>query len=132
MNEVDYKDLDLLRRYVGDRGKIEARRKASFTDRPLAVLVNRDTTGAAEVLAAILQRSRRATVLGERTRGQAALSLWPLPLADGSELRLAAVRNLFADGSPLPAWVSPDVAVPDDAASLADGRDALLESALSR
>ncbi|MEZ4504092.1 MAG: 30S ribosomal protein S18 [Dehalococcoidia bacterium] len=27
INVVDYKDLDLLRRYVGDRGKIEPRRK---------------------------------------------------------------------------------------------------------
>lgn len=28
VNEVDWKDLELLRRYVGDRGKIEPRRKA--------------------------------------------------------------------------------------------------------
>ena len=33
VNEVDYKDLDLLRRYVGDRGKIEARRKAGVCAR---------------------------------------------------------------------------------------------------
>lgn len=33
INVVDYKDLDLLRRYVGDRGKIEARRKAGVCAR---------------------------------------------------------------------------------------------------
>jgi len=29
IDTVDYKDLDLLRRYVGDRGKVEPRRKSS-------------------------------------------------------------------------------------------------------
>jgi small subunit ribosomal protein S18 len=33
VNEADYKDLELLRRYVGDRGKIEPRRKAGVCAR---------------------------------------------------------------------------------------------------
>jgi len=33
INVVDYKDLELLRRYVGDRGKIEPRRKVGVCSR---------------------------------------------------------------------------------------------------
>ena len=98
----------------------------------VTVLVNRSTAGAAELLASVLQRAKRALVLGEVTRGQAAIAVLPLTLADGSEVRLAASRNLFADGSPLPNWVTPDVQIPDDLSVLTQGRDVLLEAVLGR
>lgn len=38
VNEVDYKDLQLLRRYVGDRGKIEPRRKVGVCSKHQRIL----------------------------------------------------------------------------------------------
>jgi carboxyl-terminal processing protease len=43
----------------------------SFTNFPIALLVNRKTASAAEIIAACLQDHQRAVVIGERTFGQA-------------------------------------------------------------
>jgi carboxyl-terminal processing protease len=45
----------------------------SFTNFPVVVLVNGETTGGAELVAAVLQDNRRALVAGERTRGKASV-----------------------------------------------------------
>ena len=54
---------------------------APFADLPMVVLVNHETTGGAEFIAAALQDNKRALVAGERTRGKATLQrLIPLPV----------------------------------------------------
>ena len=45
----------------------------SFTNFPVVVLVNGETTGGAELVAAVLQDNRRGLVAGQRTRGKASV-----------------------------------------------------------
>lgn len=61
--------------YRGNEGAI-------FGEIPLVVLVNGDTKGGAEMIAAALQDHRRAIVVGQRTCGKASIQT---PLALGSE-----------------------------------------------
>lgn len=96
---------------------------------PVRVLVNASTAGAAEVFALAAGRFG-ARPIGELTRGLADAALLRVPLRDGSELRLAAVRNLFPDGEPLPIRVVPKVEVTDDPAAVARGKDPILDAAL--
>jgi len=48
----------------------EAKAEGTFTNFPIALLVNRKTASAAEIIAACLQDHQRAVVVGERTFGQ--------------------------------------------------------------
>ena len=96
----------------------------SFTNFPVVVLVNGETTGGAELIAAVLQDNRRALLAGQRTRGKASvqrkfsltgevtgLSLTvPVPnmelkLTTGILVRPSG-RNLnrFADSKPADDW----------------------------
>jgi hypothetical protein len=78
------------------------------------VLTNRETRGAAEILAASLQ-AQGALVMGDATEGKAAI-FSEVPLASGSVLRYASAHVYLADGTDL--WdrpVVPDVATATDA-----------------
>src|SRR6185295_10724145 len=48
----------------------DAKAEGTFTNFPIAVLVNRNTASAAEIVAACLQDHQRAVVIGERTYGE--------------------------------------------------------------
>jgi carboxyl-terminal processing protease len=50
---------------------------------PLVVLINQGTAGAAEVAAAALQETRRATLVGVRTYGTGRPKNAPLPVSEG-------------------------------------------------
>src|SRR5205807_920078 len=96
----------------------------SFTNFPVVVLVNGETTGGAELIAAVLQDNRRAVVAGQRTRGKASVQrkfslageVGALPLTvpiANLELKLTtgilirpSGRNLnrFADSTPADDW----------------------------
>lgn len=78
---------------------------------PVAVLVNGETTGAAEALAAVLREARVALILGSSTRG-AAMTATDFPLQDGQRLRIATAPVKLGDGTPLSAQgVQPDIVV---------------------
>ncbi len=96
----------------------------------VVVLTNTATSSAAELLAAVLQHAG-ATVIGEHTYGLADTAVLPLALNDGSELRLAAVRNFFSDDTPIPPRVEPTLLVPDDLNAITQGHDLVLESAIA-
>jgi C-terminal processing protease CtpA/Prc len=49
----------------------EARPPRTFAGFPVVVLINRETIGGAEMMAAVLQDNKRAIVLGQRTKGKA-------------------------------------------------------------
>jgi carboxyl-terminal processing protease len=78
---------------------------------PLVVLVDGGTSGAAEILAAALQGTKRADLIGERTAGRVAQQrLFPLP--DGSALWMSYAYYLSAAGQPIhERGLQPDVVV---------------------
>ena len=69
-----------LQTFAADAGKF-------VTDAPLAVLVNRGTSGAAELAAAALNDNKRADLVGERTFGEGSVQK-TLELPDGAALLL--------------------------------------------
>ncbi|MCC6232466.1 MAG: hypothetical protein IT580_07465 [Verrucomicrobiales bacterium] len=79
---------------------------------PLAILVNRQTRGAAELLAATLRTAASpSVVIGTNTAGQAR-AYRPLPLGDGLELQLAADPIMLPGGTPFPlSGLQPDLTV---------------------
>ena len=100
-------------------------------DGPIFALVNASTSSSAEILVALLEHDHIARVIGEPTRGLAAYAVLPLRLNDGSELRLASVQNYFADDQALAENVMPNRVVPDDLNALTEGKDVLLEEAVT-
>src|SRR5262249_20372731 len=68
---------------------------------PCAVLVNEQTAGAAEALAAVLRQSASSLILGSRTAGRATVAE-EFALKDGTRLRIATAPIRLADGSPFP------------------------------
>lgn len=91
-----------------------------LTSAPLMLLVNAETRGSAEVLAAALRDADRGIVIGSKTAGSAA-GWQEVKLSDGRTLRIATAKivlppsegvmhpiNLFPDG------LTPDVAVKID------------------
>jgi len=64
---------------------------------PMAILVDRGTASAAEVLVGALQDSGRAVVIGSRTFGDASAQS-TIPLPDGSALSLTTARYLTPEG----------------------------------
>ena len=97
----------------------------------LIVLTNSSTASAAELFALILQRGQTARFIGESSYGLCQTALAPLQLLDQSELRLAAVKNLFGDGEPIPSKLEPDYEMVDDLVALEQGHDLVLETAVS-
>ena len=67
---------------------------------PVAVLVNRQTAGAAEALAAVLRETGAGLILGSRTAGQAMVAQ-EFPLKNGERLRIATAPVQLGDGSAL-------------------------------
>lgn len=83
-----------------------------WVDIPMVVLVNSETSGGAELIAAALEDNRRARVVGQRTRGKASIqSLLALPLASAA-LKLTSGVFLRPSGKEL--HRSPDSKLSDD------------------
>ena len=78
---------------------------------PIAILVNRKTQDAAEILAASLRAGKVGLLLGSQTAG--ALSLYrDIPLSSGQILRVAKGEIQFDDGTTMPFdGVVPDIKV---------------------
>lgn len=78
---------------------------------PVAVLVNRQTSGASEALAAVLRDTGAGLLIGGTTAG-AAMVAKEFPLKNGQRLRVAALPVKLGDGSALSAQgVKPDIEV---------------------
>ena len=67
------------------------------TDAPLVVIVNENTAGAAEVLAAALRDTERATIVGTTTMGKGSVQVTKA-LSFGGALRYTAARYNSPDG----------------------------------
>jgi Peptidase family S41 len=82
---------------------------------PLMVLVNGETTGAAEALAAALREADAGLIIGNPTAGLA-MTTRDFPLNNGESLRVATNPVQLGNGAAI-SHVSPDIAVavsPDD------------------
>ncbi|HKI68092.1 MAG TPA: S41 family peptidase, partial [Verrucomicrobiae bacterium] len=78
---------------------------------PLAVLVNHETSGAAEALAAMLREGKVGLIIGVRTAG-GAMMFQAFSLKNGDELRVATAPVKLGDGDPLPMQgIKPDIQV---------------------
>lgn len=83
----------------------------AVTDKPLVVLVNKNTAASAEVLVAALKESQRATVVGATTLGKGSVQI-VRELSFGGALRYTAAYYLTPQGHDIDrVGVSPDVSV---------------------
>lgn len=89
---------------IGRNGRVveryEARAHGSEPDGPLAVLIDRGSASAAEVVAGSLADRRRARLFGTRSYGKGSVQS-VLDLADGSGLKLTVARYSTPSGRPI-------------------------------
>jgi len=87
---------------------------------PLAVLVDRGSASAAEIVAAALRDHRRAILVGQRTFGKALVQAVD-PLSAGAAIKLTTARYLTPAGADISErGVRPDLWAPDDPTTPAD------------
>ena len=92
-------------------GMVSSKAKTEGINLPVTVLVNQQTSAAAEALAAVLRLADRAVILGTNTAGEATMDQI-YPLKTGQSLRIATASVRLANGDLLTtAGVSPDIAV---------------------
>lgn len=92
-------------------GLVKSKDKEDAIKLPVAVLVNRDTSGAAEALAAVLRETGAGLILGARTAGGAMIGQ-EFSLKNGQRLRIATTPVKLGDGSALSAQgLKPDIEV---------------------
>ncbi|TDK21078.1 hypothetical protein E2F46_15380 [Luteimonas aestuarii] len=110
--------------------RLFARPPATVYTGPMVVLVGPATSSSAELLAARLHETGRATLVGQRTRG-AVVGTRGIDLPDGGLLHVGMLVMTTADGALLEkTGVAPDVQVADDWAAIREGRDPALAKAL--
>ena len=90
-------------------GSAHATKKADAIAAPVAILVNSQTAGAAEALAAALREADIGLILGGTTAGQANI-FKDFPLGNGEKLRIATAQVKLGDGTPLAHGLKPDIA----------------------
>ena len=92
-------------------GIVKSRKKEDAIRLPVAALVNRDTAGAAEALAAVLRETGTGLILGGKTAGGAMVGQ-EFPLKNGQKVRIATSPVKLGDGSALSAQgLTPDIEV---------------------
>src|SRR5207248_10030431 len=101
------------------------------TNLPLVVMVNRGTSGAAEIVAAAIMENARGDVLGDKTFGSGSVQK-TIDIPDGSALILSVAKYYSPGGKSIEdAAVTPnilvadsddDAALPDDDSRTAEAR----------
>ena len=91
-------------------GPVKSVEKTEALNWPVAVLVNTETTGAAEALAAVMRETGVGLILGNTTRG-AAMTTKDFPLKNGQQLRIATSPVKLGNGQALATGVKPDIEV---------------------
>ncbi|WP_251198459.1 S41 family peptidase [Anaerotardibacter muris] len=95
----------------GDNTSTKTVDGGDVTNVPLVVLVNDKTAGSAEVLAAALQDSHRAIIVGVQTQGKGSVQVMQ-PLSFGGALRYTAATYLSPSGRAIDGvGVTPDVVI---------------------
>jgi len=87
---------------IGRKDKVittyDAKADDDLTDLPVAVIIDRTTAGAAEVIAAAIMENQRGDVVGERTLFGMGVEQQLFPLDDGSALLLTTARHASPNG----------------------------------
>jgi C-terminal processing protease CtpA/Prc len=92
-------------------GMVRSTAKTNALTWPVVVLVNGETAGASEALAALLRETGAGLILGSRTLG-AAMTAKEFPMTGGQRLLIASTPVKLADGSTLSsAGLTPDIQV---------------------
>jgi C-terminal processing protease CtpA/Prc len=92
-------------------GVVSSHEKSNAITVPVAALVNHETAGAPEALAAMLREAGAGLILGSPTAG-AAMVMQDYPLKNGEHLRIASAPVTLGDGSPLSTHgLKPDIDV---------------------
>jgi hypothetical protein len=116
-------------------GSAHATLKTDAITLPVAMLVNSQTAGAPEALAAVLRDNDVGLILGGQTAGQASI-FKEFPLRDGSKLRVAVGAVSFGAGKTLLHGITPDTAIntslDDERAYLQDPYAILYPAALAK
>lgn len=90
---------------------VESKEKKDAIMVPVAVLVNKQTAGAPEALAAIMRQTGAGLILGGVTAGRAMIAQ-EFPLKDGERLRIATSPIVMGDGSSVSSQgLKPDIPV---------------------
>ena len=90
---------------------VESKEKKDAITIPVAILVNKQTAGAPEALAAIMRQTGAGLILGGVTAGRAMIAQ-EFPLKDGERLRIATSPIVMGDGSSVSSQgLKPDIAV---------------------
>ncbi|WP_205500337.1 S41 family peptidase [Rufibacter psychrotolerans] len=84
-----------------------AKVKGDFEQGELIVLINEGSASASEILAGALQDHDRALIVGRRSFGKGLVQV-PIPLSDGSELRLTISRYYTPSGRSIQKPYNPD------------------------
>ncbi|HZV36292.1 MAG TPA: S41 family peptidase [Verrucomicrobiae bacterium] len=92
-------------------GVVQSKPNSDPITLPVAVLINQQTAGAAEALAAMLRQEDRAVLIGSNTAGEATMTQ-EFPLKDGRYLRIATASVKLGNGETLANGVAPDISVP--------------------
>lgn len=115
-----------------DRGGPESARQAYRTtgnpqvaDLPMAVLVDRGSASAAEIVAAALRDNQRAVLVGEKTFGKGTVQEIH-KLSDDSQLHVTVAQWLTPTGHA----IQGEGLLPDIEAPVVEGRDAALDAAV--
>lgn len=102
----------------------------SFKDLPIVVLLDEDSAGEPERLAAILQSTGRAQVVGQPTDGETRV-IQDIPYPDGSVLSLVTIGLELPDGTKLERQgITPDVRITQDWLAFPAAQDPYLLAAL--
>jgi len=105
------------------RKNFDADPKKEITSLPLIVMTNHGTAAAAELAAGALQGDKRATLVGERTYGDASV-LRPISMDDGSAIILSIAKYYTPDGKSIQDnGVTPDSVVIEPEAGAGDVDD---------
>lgn len=103
---------------------------STFKDLPIVVLLDKDSSGEPERLAAILQSTGRATVIGQPTDGETRV-IEDVPYPDGSVLTLVTVGLELPDGTKLERQgITPDVPITEYWLDFPEAQDPYLAAAL--
>jgi len=90
---------------------VQSKEKKDAITIPVAVLVNKQTVGAPEALAALMRQTGTGLILGGVTAGRAMVAQ-EFPLKDGERLRIATSPIVLGDGSSVSSQgLKPDIAV---------------------